>query len=89
MASLERRIEVLERTDIKGSKPFQMITVDHTNYLEKEKEIEQAEADGYQVIAIYSVAALDSKPHPDHIKYHKWLDRNKAKDDPMRLVKDE
>jgi len=89
MASLEKRVESLEQQVGQGLKPVKTIIVDHSNYLEKEKEIEEAEAGGYMVIQINSVAALNSKPHPDHIEYHRWLDRNRAKDDPRRLLKDE
>ena len=88
-ASLEKRVDVLEQKRGQGLKPVKMIHVNHKNYQEKEAEIEQAEAEGFHVISLCSVAALNGKAHPDHVDYHRWLDRNKAKDDPRRLLKDE
>ena len=88
-ASLTKRVETLEHHHGDKLKPVKLINVNHKNYLEKEKEIEQAEAAGFHVISLCSVAALNSKPHPDHVDYHRWLGRNKAKDDPRRLQKDE
>jgi len=84
--NLDRRVTTLEQQTREGLPEVKLIHVDHTNYLAKEIEIEQAGNDGYQVIPLCSVAAKDGKPHPNHVEYHRWLDRNKTNDAPDRLL---
>ena len=67
--SLIKRIEKLEQKTGQNMPETKLFYVKPDNYLEKELEIEQAEKDGYQVIAVHFIGPNDETEHPEYFKY--------------------
>jgi len=62
---LEKRVMRLESQIVKPQEPVEIIFVNESNYLEKEKEIKQAEKEGYLVIAIHEISGREGEEPTD------------------------
>ncbi len=67
--TLDKRISALEQQAGHELPEVKLIQVDHVDYLEKQIEIEQAESEGFHVIALVSIGVNDETERPDYYEY--------------------